>query len=57
MTVKWSPAHPMQPQVLDPEGVVRFKRNQIVRDLLDFATPRGLVKLSSRALSAADTLV
>lgn len=30
----------MQPIVLT-EGVVRFKQNTIVRDLLDFATERG----------------
>ncbi len=31
----------MQPIAIDNEGVVRFKRNAIVRDLLDFASTRG----------------
>ena len=32
---------PMQPIELDEKGVVRFKRNRMVRDLLDFSQPRG----------------
>lgn len=34
--------HPMQPIVMDPHGVVRFKANPIVRLLLDYASERGL---------------
>lgn len=34
--------NPIQPIVIDTYGVVRFKQNKIVRDLLDFATSRGL---------------
>ncbi len=33
--------HPMQPIAFDRSGVVRFQENRIVRDLLDYATPRG----------------
>lgn len=33
--------HPIQPLVEDSKGVVRFKKNQIVSDLLDFAQERG----------------
>jgi hypothetical protein len=29
------PEHPMQPLVLDEEGVIRFKKNAVVRFLLD----------------------
>lgn len=32
---------PMQPVVVTKNGVIRFKENRIVRDLLDFATPLG----------------
>lgn len=32
---------PMQPVGIDPQGVHRFLENRIVRDLLDFAQPRG----------------
>lgn len=31
----------MQPIIKDDHNVLRFKENKIVRDLLDFATPRG----------------
>lgn len=31
----------MQPLVTDDNGVLRFKKNKIVRDLLDFASSRG----------------
>jgi hypothetical protein len=34
-------AHPMQPIVFAPDGVIRFKENRIVTHLLDFATPLG----------------
>lgn len=33
---------PMQPVGVDKHGVHRFLENRIVRDLLDFAQPRGL---------------
>ena len=33
--------HPIQPLVRDPEHVIRFKGNKIVRYLLDYATARG----------------
>lgn len=33
--------HPMQPIAKDEQGVVRFKHNQIVRYLLDYASRRG----------------
>ncbi len=33
--------HPVQPIVRAKDGVYRFKRNQIVRDLLEFAQVRG----------------
>lgn len=29
------PTHPMQPLVIDDQGVIRFKKNKIVRALLD----------------------
>lgn len=29
------PTHPMQPLVIDDQGVIRFKQNKIVRALLD----------------------
>ncbi|MDP2747981.1 hypothetical protein [Pseudomonas sp.] len=34
-------AHPMQPIVFAPDGVIRFQENRIVAHLLDFATPLG----------------
>lgn len=34
--------NPIQPLANDAQGVMRFKANRIVRDLLDFAQPRGL---------------
>ncbi len=34
--------HPMQPIEWDDEGVIRFKRNVIVRFLLDWASERGM---------------
>lgn len=33
--------HPMQPVILDTDGVARFQRNAIVRYLLDWASTRG----------------
>ncbi len=33
--------HPVQPIVRARDGVYRFKRNQIVRDLLDFSQQHG----------------
>lgn len=33
--------HPIQPLIDDGKGVTRFKKNQIVSDLLDFAQERG----------------
>ena len=33
--------HPLQPVVFDKYGVARFKKNQIVDDLLEFASQRG----------------
>ena len=33
--------HPIQPVEDDGTGVIRFKRNKIVRFLLDWATSRG----------------
>ena len=32
---------PMQPVGIDPHGTHRFLEDRIVRDLLDFASPRG----------------
>jgi hypothetical protein len=34
--------HPTQPVALDADGVLRFKQNTIVRDLLDVASAHGL---------------
>jgi hypothetical protein len=34
--------NPMQPIIKDPEGTIRFQQNDIVADLLDFASARGL---------------
>jgi len=39
------PKHPVQPLVIDPDGIVRFKPNKIVRFLLD-AGPFDLNKLA-----------
>lgn len=43
--------HPIQPLETDAQGVLRFKANRIVRDMLDFATPRGF---SMNTIAAAD---
>ncbi|RXO38266.1 hypothetical protein D0525_16275 [Salmonella enterica] len=32
---------PQQPLIIDSSGTLRFKENQIVRKLLDYATERG----------------
>lgn len=34
--------NPMQPLISDEAGVVRFKKNKIVSDLLDFASKHGM---------------
>lgn len=34
--------HPIQPLALDESGVLRFQKNQIVRDLLDHASQHGM---------------
>lgn len=34
--------NPMQPVERAEDGVIRFKKNRIVRDLLDFASEHGL---------------
>lgn len=48
--------HPMQPLVLDPNGVVRFQKNEIVRTLLDWSSKHGLDlnALARRRFSQAD---
>lgn len=48
--------HPMQPLVIDNEGVVRFQKNEIVRFLLDWATEQGvdLNTLAGMHFSQAD---
>ena len=33
---------PMQPIIIDVDGIIRFKPNRIVQFLLDWATPRGI---------------
>ena len=33
---------PMQPIIIDIDGIIRFKPNRIVQFLLDWATPRGI---------------
>lgn len=34
--------HPMQPVVMAGDGVVRFKQNKIIRDMLDLCEKHGL---------------
>lgn len=34
--------HPMQPVIVADDGVVRFKENKIVRDLLELAGKHGM---------------
>ncbi len=48
--------HPMQPIEWDGHGVIRFKQNAIVRDLLDWASERGmdLTTIAAMRVSADD---
>lgn len=48
--------HPIQPLAKDEDGTLRFLKNKIVCDLLDFATPRGLGlnEMASRDYSDED---
>jgi hypothetical protein len=48
--------HPIQPIVTDDKGVLRFKENRIVSDLLNFATGRGfgLNEIACRDYSRED---
>jgi hypothetical protein len=48
--------HPIQPLAKDEHGTLRFQQNKIVRDLLDFATPRGfgLNEMAARGYSDDD---
>lgn len=48
--------HPMQPVVLDKDGVARFKANAIVRFLIDYSHSRGvgLNELALMPFDAAD---
>ena len=48
-----STEHPMQPIVTDPHGVRRFKKNAIVRALLDEG-PLDMNKISMRDFSDED---
>lgn len=49
-------SHPIQPLAKDSHGVIRFKQNKIVNDLLDFATTRGfgLNEMAAREYSNED---
>lgn len=47
------PDHPMQPLVRDPQGVVRFQANAIVRHLLD-AGPFDMNRLAMMPFSDED---
>ncbi len=49
-------AHPDQPIGFDSDGRARFKSNEIVKALLDFATKRGfgLNEISCRGYADAD---
>ena len=42
--------HPMQPIVLAPDKVLRFKANAIVRHLLDLCTERGIASMNTIAV-------
>lgn len=46
-------SHPMQPLVRDPEGVIRFRANEIVRFLLD-AGPFDMNALARMPFSDED---
>lgn len=51
---KWGPAkHPLQPLVVEADGVVRFKGNAIVRALLDVG-PLDMNKLAVLPFSRED---
>lgn len=54
MTEETKPVrHPVQPLITDEAGILRFKRNEIVRFLLD-AGPFDLNKLAMMPFSAED---
>lgn len=44
------PEHPMQPVVLDEYGVARFKRNAIVRYLIDLCSTKGICDMNQLAI-------
>ena len=48
--------HPIQPVITDNKGVLRFKENRIISDLLNFATYRGfgLNEIACRDYSRED---
>jgi hypothetical protein len=48
--------HPIQPLVIDEHGTLRFQKNQIVRQLLDYCSERGLSlnELAQMPFSQAD---
>lgn len=48
--------HPIQPIITDDRGVLRFKENRIVSDLLNFASDRGfgLNEIACRGYSRED---
>lgn len=46
--------HPMQPIGYDQDDVIRFKRNAIVRFLLDWASERGMTLNSLASIPFAD---
>ncbi|MBK9580323.1 MAG: hypothetical protein IPO40_24930 [Fibrobacteres bacterium] len=41
--------NPIQPLSLDSRGVMRFKENKIIRNMLDRATQKGIMDLNSIA--------
>ena len=53
---KTTAKHPIQPIVTDDKGVLRFKENRIVSDLLDFASNHGfgLNEIACRDYSRED---
>jgi len=55
-TVLAGEEEPMQPVGVDPHGIHRFLENRIVRDLLDFAQPRGfgLNEIATRRYTKAE---
>ncbi len=46
--------HPIQPLVLDKEGVIRFKENKVVRYLLNAATLSGVCSMNALAILPFD---